>query len=68
MSLYDDGAGRRMSRTQAVKTLNLKEEQDRLVGIYNNMKTQKSLDEFKLKKAANVKGQSKLEVEDERHK
>lgn len=39
------GAGRRMSRTQAVKTLNLKEEQDRLVGIYNNMKTQKSLDE-----------------------
>lgn len=30
-------------------------------------KAREAIDEFKLKKAANVKGQSKLEVEDERH-
>lgn len=39
------GAGRVMGRKEAVRKLNLSEEQEKMKGIYNNMKSQQALDE-----------------------
>lgn len=39
------GAGRVMGRKEAVRKLNLSEEQEKMKGIYNNMNSQQALDE-----------------------
>lgn len=39
------GAGRVLGRKEAIRKLNLNDEQEKMKGIYNNMNSQKSLDE-----------------------
>jgi tRNA-splicing ligase RtcB len=39
------GAGRRMGRKEAIRTLNLEEEQAKMVGIVNGLRTSQDLDE-----------------------